>query len=196
MNQSAHTSGIQHRILGVDPGLRITGYAILDTEGRKPVLCEGGVIRSQADRPLEQRISEIYNGLQEVVHQFHPGVMALEQLFSSPKHPRTAILMAHVRGAICLTAAQAAIPIIHYSPTRLKKLLTGNGRASKSQMQHAVKEQLSLDRTPKPADVADAIALALCHYHCVGTAIPQNTVLANLSASSINATSQLRRNIS
>ena len=114
--------------------------------------------------------------------------MALEQLFSSPKHPRTAILMAHVRGAICLTAAQTAIPIIHYSPTRLKKLLTGNGRASKSQMQHAIKEQLGLDRTPKPADVADAIALALCHYHCVGTAIPQNTVLANLSPSSINAT--------
>ena len=72
MNQPAHNNGKQHHILGVDPGLRITGYAILDTEGRKPVLCEGGVIRSQADRPLEQRISEIYNGLQEVIHQFHP----------------------------------------------------------------------------------------------------------------------------
>lgn len=152
-------------VLGVDPGLRVTGYAVLRCAARAAVLCEGGVLRSRASQSLDLRIAEIIRGLQEVIRHFRPQVMALEQLFSATRFPRTALVMAHVRGAICLAAAQAEIPVVHYAPTRIKKLLTGNGRAPKAQMQHAVRTHLRLDRVPEPPDVADAIAIALCHHH-------------------------------
>ncbi len=91
--------------------------------------------------------------------------MAIEQLYSHYKHPRTAILMGHARGVICLAAAQAGIAVIHYSATQIKKILTGNGRAPKIQMQQAIRRELALAEVPEPPDVADALAVALCHYY-------------------------------
>ena len=91
--------------------------------------------------------------------------MAIEQIFSTPKHPKTAILMAHARGAILFAAAEASIPIIHYSPRQIKKLLTGSGAASKEQMQLAVQRELRLKSILEPNDVADATGVALCHYY-------------------------------
>ena len=91
--------------------------------------------------------------------------MALEQLYSHYDHPRTSILMGHARGVICLAAAEAGIPVIHYSATQIKRILTGNGRAPKAQMQRAIEKELKLDKPPEPPDVADALAVALCHYY-------------------------------
>ena len=91
--------------------------------------------------------------------------MAIEQLYSHYKHPRTAILMGHARGVICLAAAEADVAVVSYSATQIKKVLTGNGRAPKIQMQRAIQRELALAAVPEPPDVADALAVALCHYY-------------------------------
>ena len=152
-------------VLGIDPGLNRTGYAVLERTPRGPVLREGGVIRSTPALTLAERVCEIGTGLREVIAQYHPQVMAIEQIFSTPKHPKTAILMAHARGAILFAAAEANIPIMHYSARQIKKLLTGSGAASKEQMQRAVQRELRLTNLLEPNDVADATGVALCHYY-------------------------------
>ncbi len=101
----------------------------------------------------------------EVIAAYSPTAMALEQLYSHIKQPRTSILMGHARGVICLAAAQAEVPVVHYSATQIKKVLTGAGRAPKSQMQQAIQRELKLAKMPEPADVADALAVAICHYY-------------------------------
>jgi crossover junction endodeoxyribonuclease RuvC len=152
-------------VLGVDPGLNRTGYAILERSPRSPVLREGGVIRSSAGLSLAERVLELGRALKEVIEEFHPQVLAIEQVFSTTKFPKTAILMAHARGALLYAAADAGIPVVHYTPTQVKRLLTGSGNASKEQIQHAIRQELGLDRILEPNDVADAFAVALCHYH-------------------------------
>ncbi len=94
-----------------------------------------------------------------------PGVMAVEQFYSHYERPRTAILMGHARGVICLAAAQAGIEVVHYASTQIKRILTGNGRSPKSQVQRAIQRELALVDMPEPPDVADALAVALCHYY-------------------------------
>ncbi len=151
--------------LGVDPGLNRTGYAILVRGQRSPVLKEGGVIRSTPKLSLAERVHEIGSGLQEVLDEFQPQAMAIEQVFSLGKNPKTALLMAHARGAILFAAAQQKVPVVHYTPRQIKKLLTGSGTASKEQVQLAITRELSLDHVPEPNDVADACAVALCHWY-------------------------------
>lgn len=155
------------RILGIDPGLNRTGYAVLEKSVRGPILREGGVIRSDPKLPLAERVCEIATGLREVIAELQPSVMAIEQVFSHVAHPKTAILMAHARGVILLCASEQKIPVVHYTPTQVKRLLTGSGRAGKEQIQHAIKNELRLDKVLEPNDVADAFAVALCHYHSV-----------------------------
>jgi crossover junction endodeoxyribonuclease RuvC len=101
----------------------------------------------------------------EVFEQFRPNVMVVEQLFAHYDHPRTAILMAHARGVLLLAGAQRGVPVINYTATRIKKTITGYGRATKDQMQRSMERELNLPRLPEPADVADALAAALCHYY-------------------------------
>jgi crossover junction endodeoxyribonuclease RuvC len=151
--------------LGIDPGLNRTGYAVIVRTSRGPLLREGGVIRSTRGKSLSERVHEIGQGLRELFEEFQPQAMAIEQIFSHGQHVKTAILMAHARGAILFAAAQAKVPIAHYTPTQVKRLLTGSGRASKEQMQLAVTRELALDAVPEPNDVADACAIALCHFH-------------------------------
>ncbi|XZE54862.1 crossover junction endodeoxyribonuclease RuvC [Planctomycetaceae bacterium SH139] len=153
------------RILGIDPGLNICGYGVIESHGNGARLVEAGVIRTKPKSSLPSRLAELHEGLLEIIESLRPDRMALEQLFSHYERPRTAILMGHARGVICLNAQLAGLEIEHYEPTRVKKLLTGNGRAPKSQMQLAVKLQLNLATEPDPPDVADALAIALCgHY--------------------------------
>lgn len=154
------------RYLGVDPGLNRTGYALLQRSARGPVLCEGGLIRSTRGRSLAERVHEISSGLSEVLDEFQPAVLAIEQVFSLVRNPKSAILMAHARGAILAAAVERGIPVVHYTPTQVKRLLTGSGKASKDQIQRAIKTELGLDRLLEPHDVADAFAVALCHYYC------------------------------
>jgi crossover junction endodeoxyribonuclease RuvC len=100
-----------------------------------------------------------------VIAQFSPEAMAVEELYAHYDHPRTAILMGHARGVIFLAAAQANMPVVSYASTKVKKLITGNGRAPKDQVQRTVQQELGLAHMPEPADVADALAVALCHYY-------------------------------
>ena len=153
------------RILGIDPGLNITGYGVLEVGDAGPRLCEAGIVRGKTRDSLTARLVEIHQGVADVIANFHPAVMALEELYSHYKRPRTAILMGHARGVICLAATLAGVPVVHYSATQVKKILTGSGRAPKSQVQRAIQRELSLPQLPDPPDVADALAIALCHYY-------------------------------
>lgn len=152
------------RILGIDPGLNTTGYGLIDTSAGEIRLVEGGVVRGGRG-PLPQRVAEVYRGVAEVIEVHAPEVMAIEELYSHYERPRTAILMGHARGAIVLAAQLAGLEIRHFAATRIKKVLTGNGRAPKSQMQRVVARELHLASPPTPPDVADALAIALsCWY--------------------------------
>ncbi len=162
------------RILGLDPGLQVTGYAVLEATESGPKVCDAGVIRSAEKREpadMAQRIRTLYDGLCEVLEEWKPTAMAIEQLYSHYEHPRTAILMAHARGAYFLAGAQRNIPVLSYAATKVKKLVTGSGRASKEQMQYAITRELGLAKPPEPHDVADALAIALCHYFACGNGI-------------------------
>jgi crossover junction endodeoxyribonuclease RuvC len=152
------------RILGVDPGLRRTGYGVVEVGGGPIRLIEGGVIRCHlGEQPLSGRLLEIHRSVSEVIAEYRPRVLALEQIFSHYGHPRTAILMGHARGVICLAAAEAGLPVYDYPASRIKSALTGSGRASKDQMQRMIQQHLDLDELPAPHDVADALAVAICH---------------------------------
>ena len=157
-----------NRILGIDPGLNITGYAVIESSGKAVRLCEAGVVRGVSGGSLVRRIADIHKGVAEVIAELRPTTMAVEELYSHYDRPRTAILMGHARGVICLAAAQAGIPVVNYAATQVKKILTGSGRASKAQVQRAIQLELGLDAPPDPPDVADALAIAVCHHYLKG----------------------------
>jgi len=156
------------RILGIDPGLNTTGYAVLEAAPTGPMIVEAGVIRSseQKKKPeLSLRLRALHDSLVEIVDQLKPDAMVVEQLYAHYKHPRTAILMGHARGVIFLAGGLRDLPVISYGATRIKKTVTGGGRAGKEQMQLAMLREFRLATMPEPHDVADALAVALCHYH-------------------------------
>ncbi len=150
------------KILGIDPGLRVCGYAVIEKKLLDVKLLEAGVFRINADNTLAARLSQIAADIQTVLEKYRPDMVAVEQLYAHYKHPRTAILMGHARGVILQKSDEAEADVKEYAATRIKKSLTGNGRATKNQMQRAIQSVLSLAEPPEPADVADAIAIALC----------------------------------
>jgi len=151
------------KVLGIDPGLEVTGWAVVSEAASRLRALACGVIRTRPGDPLEVRLQAIFEGAQAVIEQQNPEALALEELYSAYAHPRTAILMGHARGIVCLCAALHGVPLFHYSATQVKRSLTGNGRASKQQVQGMVGTLLGVDLSRHPADVADAMALALCH---------------------------------
>lgn len=156
------------RILGIDPGLQVTGYAVLEVQPNRPRICEAGVVRSSEGRrttDLAPRLVSLYDSLVEIIEQLKPQVVAVEQLYAHYNHPRTAILMAHARGVIFLAAGKQNLEVHSYNATRIKKTITGHGRASKEQMQQTIMNELRLAKLPEPHDVSDALAAALCHYY-------------------------------
>jgi crossover junction endodeoxyribonuclease RuvC len=161
---SCHSLALS-RILGIDPGLNITGYGVIESVAGKIKVCEAGVVRGKTRDSLPARLKEIHDGVTDVIQSLKPDAMAIEQLYSHYDRPRTAILMGHARGVIVLAAIQAGISVTHYAATQIKKILTGNGRAPKTQMQLAIQRELSLTAVPEPPDVADALAVALCHHY-------------------------------
>jgi crossover junction endodeoxyribonuclease RuvC len=154
-------------VIGVDPGLNITGYGVVTTCGNDVKLVEAGVIRLPPSNGgnLPARLESLFHELQEVMKEFQPQAMCLEEVYSHADYPRTAILMGHARGVICLAAKLAGIPVLSYSPKRVKQSVTGNGSASKLQVQRAVQHYFSLGSAPHPPDVADALAVALCYVN-------------------------------
>ncbi|MEM9186078.1 MAG: crossover junction endodeoxyribonuclease RuvC [Planctomycetota bacterium] len=156
------------RILGIDPGLNTTGYGVIDAEGRALKLVEAGVVRGgsgpDGKRSLAHRVGEIHAGVAEVIESTKPEALAIEELYSHYERVKTSILMGHARGVIVLAGVQAGLPIKHYAATQIKKVLTGAGRAPKGQVQLAVQRELGLPNLPEPADVADALAIAMTHW--------------------------------
>ncbi|MCL4162754.1 UNVERIFIED_CONTAM: hypothetical protein GTU68_041535 [Idotea baltica] len=153
------------RVLGIDPGLNITGYGVLAVNDGQVAVIEAGVVRSKPRHSFPDRIKTIYDGVLDVIDTLHPDCVGLEELYSHYERPKTSIIMGHARGVICLAAGQRGLSLESYAATQVKKILTGNGRASKEQVQLAVTRHLGLQEVPQPADVADAIAIGLCHFY-------------------------------
>jgi crossover junction endodeoxyribonuclease RuvC len=151
------------RVLGVDPGLVTTGYGVVEFLGRNLSLVEAGVVRADPNLSLERRLAVLYDGVLQVFRELSPDAMALEEVYSRYEYPRTAILMGHARGVICLAAAHCNVPVFSYAASHVKSVITGSGSASKEQVQHMVMARLDLRRVPRPNDVADALAVAICH---------------------------------
>jgi len=163
-NPAARPAPLSGRVVGIDPGLHVTGYAVVDPSSRGPFVVEAGVLRTRGSKTLGERLALLHQGVCEVLDAFPPSAMALEQVHSHVRHPRTAILMAHARGVIVLCAAERGVAVVGYAAARIKKTLTGSGKAPKDQIQHAIQYELGLDTLPEPHDVADACAVALCHF--------------------------------
>ena len=151
------------RILGIDPGLGIIGYGLIELSGRQLKVIEAGVIRSNAKYKLEKRLAQIHAKVLRLIKDVEPDVAVLENLYSHYKHPRTSIFMGHARGIICLAVEQEKVELINYPSTRVKKAVTGRGHASKQQVQRTVTRLLNLESVPEPVDVTDALALAITH---------------------------------
>lgn len=156
------------RILGIDPGLQITGYGVIDYAPMKPKLIDAGVIRLKLKTPIADRLVELEAELDDLINEQQPDICAVEQLYSHYAHPRTAILMGHARGVILLVAARRGVRVEQYAANRIKQSLTGFGHSGKGQIQRAIQSIWNLAKPPEPPDVADALAVALCCGRAIG----------------------------
>jgi crossover junction endodeoxyribonuclease RuvC len=164
------------RVLGIDPGLRLSGYACLDGSPDSPTIVEAGVFRlaqrtrsedaegaaTSSAATVSARLVELDRDFREALGRLKPELVAVESLFAHYKHPATAIVMGHARGVLLLAIRQAGLRLVELKPNEVKKALTGHGHATKAQMQLAVQGAFNLAEPPNPPDVADAIAIALC----------------------------------
>ena len=154
------------RILGVDPGLRRTGYGLVDVTNRSLVkLVEAGTVEPNEKDLFEIRIHKIHMNLEKIINEQKPDVMVLEKLYAHHKHPITASILGHVRGVICLLCAQKKIKLIEHSVKRIRKSLVGNGNATKEQTRSLVANLLKVNAQQLTLDASDALALALGHAH-------------------------------
>ena len=151
------------RILGIDPGLGTTGYGIIEERTFK--LIEAGIIKTRANTPIQSRLKKIFDSLTEIIKEHKPSVLVLEKIYSHYRHPATAILMGHARAAACLASGIHGIRLVNYPPTKIKKTITGNGHASKEQVQRMVQNILKLKDPPEPVDVSDALAMAISYCY-------------------------------
>ena len=150
------------RILGIDPGIAIVGYGVVDKEGNSYKTIAYDAVTTRAHTPLPERLEKVYQGINEIIKTYKPDAMSIEELFFN-NNAKTALTVGQARGVIILAAVQNNIPVYEYTPLQVKQALTGYGRASKSQIQQMMKSMLGLSEIPKPDDVADALAIAVCH---------------------------------
>ena len=156
------------RVLGIDPGLQVTGYGVVSiadhfSQDKKIRLLEAGIIRTKTSAGIASRLKKIHGALSEVITELRPDVLVIEKLYAHYKHPATAILMGHVRGVVCLLSGTNDVPLVSLASTHVKKAVTGRGHANKTQVQRMVQHYLELKQTPEPADVADALAVAISY---------------------------------
>ncbi len=150
------------RILGIDPGSRITGFGIIEIQRRRAVYVGSGCIRIQS-KSMPSRLQEIYTGISQIIEQYQPTVSAIEEVFMC-RNASSALKLGQARGSAIVACVQQGLPVHEYAPTKIKLAVVGKGHADKVQVQHMVKVLLSLSNTPQ-ADAADALAVALCHAH-------------------------------
>lgn len=149
-------------ILGIDPGIAILGFGFIRYEANKFTVVDYGAITTAAGTLMSRRITQIYDELAEIIERYKPDAFAVEELFFN-KNIKTALTVGHARGAAVLAASKANLPIYEYTPLQVKQAVVGYGRAEKNQVQQMVKILLNLRAIPKPDDVADALAVAICH---------------------------------
>ena len=157
------------RILGIDPGLGRTGFGVVDVAGKAhATFVDAGCITTPENTEISGRLATLARDIEEVLTTHRPDVMAVEELYFA-KNVTTGLAVAHARGVVLLQAGQRGIPIVSYAPTRVKQAVTSSGRATKQQVQEMVRVLLKLTTVPQPDDVADALAVALCHTYAVNT---------------------------
>ena len=151
-------------ILGIDPGFAIVGVGVIEYKGNKFSVIDHYAITTKAGQPFEERLKLIYEGIEDTIKKYKPDYMAIEELFFN-NNAKTAIAVGQARGVIILGAVNNDVPIFEYTPLQVKQAVVGYGRADKSQVQKMTKSILNLSKIPKPDDVADALAIAICHAH-------------------------------
>lgn len=152
------------RVLGIDPGIAIMGFGFVDKMGHRLVPVQFGSIQTEAGTPTETRLRQIYEASCSLLDEYKPDTMAVEKLFFS-KNVTNAFTVGQARGVLLLAAAQRGIPVGEYTPMQVKQAVVGYGAAEKKQVQEMVRMMLKLKAAPKPDDVADALAVAICHAH-------------------------------
>ncbi len=152
------------KILGIDPGLSATGYGIVEVRDDKLKFITHGSIRKLPRTGFTENLLGIFQGIEKIIHDFQPGYCSIEDIFYH-QNKKTAIIMGHARGVAMLAAAKNSIPVYEYSPREVKMSIVGSGAASKIQVQAMVKNILGLSEIPQPDDAADALAVAICHFH-------------------------------
>ena len=156
------------RILGIDPGVAIVGFGLIESDRGSLRMLQYGAITTPAGQPLAARLLQISRDMEELIQSFQPDEMSIEELFFS-KNITTGIAVAHARGVILCAAEKHKLPIYEYTPMQVKQAVVGYGKAEKHQVQEMVKNILHLNAIPKPDDTADAVALAICHGHSSGS---------------------------
>ncbi|WP_227765822.1 crossover junction endodeoxyribonuclease RuvC [Zhaonella formicivorans] len=151
-------------ILGIDPGTAITGYGIVQFKGNKFTVIDYGSIQTCSKIPLAERLKMLYSGLQELISFYKPEHLAVEELFFN-KNSKTALAVGQARGVVLLAGANNKMVVAEYTPLQVKQAVVGYGRAEKQQVQEMVRLILNLEKVPKPDDVADALAITICHGH-------------------------------
>ena len=160
------------RILGIDPGIAIVGWGIVDFERSTLCAVDYGSITTTPDMTIESRIAAVYHGMQNLFDAFHPDAMAVEELFFNTNQ-KTGIIVAEARGVILLSAVEAGVPIAEYTPLQIKQSVVGYGRAEKRQVIAMVTQFLRLPKPPKPDDTADALAAAITHAYTGSSRLAQ-----------------------
>jgi len=151
------------KVLGIDPGTATTGWGIIDAKDRSNnVIVACGCIKTPANKPLDERLEEIFSNIQTILKKYKPDVMAIEELFFA-KNAKTAIQVGHARGVAMLAASKLKIPVYEYTPLQVKQAVVGYGRAAKGQVQAMLKVLLKESDIPKQDDTADALAVAITH---------------------------------
>jgi len=163
------------RILGIDPGVAIVGFGLLETDHRRQQLIKCGVITTPAHTPLSSRLNSIYMDLMELIQTLNPDAIAIEELFFNT-NITTGISVAQARGVILLACYQSGVEVFEYTPLQVKQAVVGYGRAEKKQVMDMVKRILNLQDVPKPDDAADAVAIALCHARSSTSLLSQKGV--------------------
>ena len=161
-------------ILGIDPGVATIGFGVVDAQRQKNTLIQYGVITTPPGIPLSNRLLQISDDMEELIHTFHPDEMAVEELFFT-KNITTGIAVAHGRGVILCAAEKCGVPLYEYTPSQVKLAVTGYGKAEKRQVMDMTRRLLHLKAVPRPDDAADALGLALCHARSFTSRLPQVT---------------------
>lgn len=159
-----HRGEMVLRILGIDPGIAIVGFGFVDKQGSKVIPVQYGCIQTEAHTPEEERLLHVYEGMKQLIDKYKPDAVALEKLFFN-RNVTTAMTVSQARGVLVLSAVQSGLPVAEYTPMQVKQAMVGYGKAEKQQVQEMVRMFLKLQAVPKPDDVADALAVAICHAH-------------------------------